>query len=172
MMNMFFDVFNLTEGFGINTNIFDTNIINLAIVISFVGDALKSLLKNREQLIIANIQEAEKREKEAIEKLNSAKNKLINSQQKVKEISDQSFITAQTEKEKYKKQTVEDIERLQKLKQETILFQQQKAIKQISKQVITLALNQVYKKIENRYDGVFQNSVNNFYLALFRNYQK
>lgn len=76
------------------------------------------------------------------------------------------------EKDKYKKQTIEDIERLEKLKQDTIVFQQQKAIKQLSKQVITLALEQVYKKIENRYDRVFQTSVNNFYIALFRNYQK
>ncbi|BEI31688.1 CF0 ATP synthase subunit I (chloroplast) [Bryopsis sp. KO-2023] len=167
---------NLTESFGINTNIFDTNIINLAvviaIVISFVGDALKSLLKNREQLIVSNIQEAVKREEEAIEKLNNAQKKLISSQQKVTEIKQQSLVTAETEKEKYKKQTVEDIERLKKLKQDTILFQQQNAIKQLSKQVINLALKQVYKKIENRYDGLFQNSVNNFYIALFRNYQK
>ena len=76
------------------------------------------------------------------------------------------------EKDKYKKQTIEDIERLEKLKQDTIVFQQQKAIKQLSKQVITLALEQVYKKIENRYDRVFQTLVNNFYIALFRNYQK
>lgn len=167
---------NLTESFGINTNIFDTNIINLAvviaIVISFVGDALKSLLKNREQLIISNIQEAVKREEEAIEKLNNAQQKLISSQQKVTEIKQQSLVTAEMEKEKYKKQTVDDIERLKKLKQDTILFQQQKAIKQLSKQVINLALKQVYTKIENRYDRLFQNSVNNFYIALFRNYQK
>ncbi len=123
-------------------------------------------------MIIANIQEAEKREAEAIEKLNAAKLQLENSRQKVGEIREQSLITAETEKEKYQKQTIEDIERLEKLKQETIIFQQQKAIKQLSKQVITLALKQVYKKIENRYDGQFQNSVNNFYIALFRNYQK
>lgn len=76
------------------------------------------------------------------------------------------------EKDKYKNQTIEDIERLKKLKQDTIVFQQQKAIKQLSKQVITLALEQVYKKIENRYDRPFQISVNNFYISLFRNYQK
>ena len=94
------------------------------------------------------------------------------SQTKVTEIKKQSLTTAELEKAKYKKQTIDDIERLKKLKQETILFQQQKAIKQLSRQVISLALKQVYKKIENRYDGVFQTSVNNFYIALFRNYQK
>ena len=141
-------------------------------MISFVGDALKSLLKSREQLIVSNIQEAKKREEEAIEKLNIAKNQLITSQEKVIEIKKQSLLTAEMEKDKYKKQTIEDIERLDKLKHDTIVFQQQKAIKQLSKQVINLALEQVHKKIENRYDRVFQTSVNNFYIALFRNYQK
>jgi len=41
------------NGFGINTNILETNIINLAvviaIVISFVGDALRELLETRRQ---------------------------------------------------------------------------------------------------------------------------
>nr|AYC64534.1 ATP synthase CF0 subunit I [Pseudoderbesia arbuscula] len=144
----------------------------ITVVISFVGDALKSLLQNREQLIVSNIKEAEKREEEAIQKLNIAKNQLQDSQKKVIEIREQSLTTVELEKAKYKKQTIDDIERLKKLKQETILFQQQKAIKQLSKQIISLALKQVYKKIENRYDGVFQTSVNNFYIALFRNYKK
>ncbi len=123
-------------------------------------------------MIVSNIKEAEKREEEAIQKLNIAKNQLQDSQKKVIEIREQSLTTVELEKAKYKKQTIDDIERLKKLKQETILFQQQKAIKQLSKQIISLALKQVYKKIENRYDGVFQTSVNNFYIALFRNYKK
>jgi len=41
------------HGFGFNTNILETNVINLAVVIavvvSFVGDAVRELLKNRKK---------------------------------------------------------------------------------------------------------------------------
>ena len=41
------------HGFGINTNILETNVINLAVVIAvvvtFVGDAVRELLENRKK---------------------------------------------------------------------------------------------------------------------------
>ena len=56
-LTLFFDPF-LGNGFGFNTNILDTNIINLSVVIfivvSFVGDALKALLENRKNAILNN----------------------------------------------------------------------------------------------------------------------
>jgi len=58
--------------FGFNGNILETNIINLAVVIgivvSFGGDALRSLLENRRQTILNNLQEAEQRAQEAQQK--------------------------------------------------------------------------------------------------------
>ena len=51
--------------FGFNGNILETNIINLAVVIgivvSFGGDALRSLLENRKQTILSSLQEADLR---------------------------------------------------------------------------------------------------------------
>lgn len=132
---------------------------------------MKSLLENRKQLILVNIQEAENREKEAIRQLQLAKENFEKSKQKAISIRDQSLKTAELEQQKYQKQMVDDINRLHKVKDETIVFQQQQAIKQITQRVIALAFQQVYSILENRYDSVFQNSVNNFYISLFRNYQ-
>jgi len=143
----------------------------IGVVFSFVGDALKSVLTNREQTILTNINEAEKRADEAQAKLMEAQQNFENSKQKALEVQKNSFITAEVEVAKCQKQGQEDIERLYKVKDETILFQEQKIIKEISQQIIRCALQQVYKKLENRYDDYFQNSVNNFYIALFRNYQ-
>ena len=46
-------------GFGFNTNVFETNIINLAavvgIVVSFVGKNLSSLLEDRKNTIVKNL---------------------------------------------------------------------------------------------------------------------
>jgi F0F1-type ATP synthase membrane subunit b/b' len=51
------------HGFGFNTNILETNVINLAVVIavvvSVVGDAVRELLKNRKETIINNLREAD-----------------------------------------------------------------------------------------------------------------
>ncbi len=70
----------LGEGFGFNGNILETNIINLsvviAIVVSFGGDALRSLLENRRQSILKTLQQADERAKEAQEKLLKAQNQL------------------------------------------------------------------------------------------------
>ena len=61
------------EGFGFNGNILETNIINLSVVVgvvvSFGGDALRSLLDTRKETILKNFEEVKQRSEEAREKL-------------------------------------------------------------------------------------------------------
>ncbi len=170
-----FSNFSMAEGFGLNTNILETNIINLAvvlaIVITFVGDALRSLLDNRKQTILNNFREADQRANEAQEKLNQAKLQLELAQKKAIQIREQGITTAEQEKKQTLRQTKEDIARLDQIKQETIQFQQQKAINEVSRQVVSLALNQVKEKLKTRVDSLFHASVNNFNIVLFTNYK-
>lgn len=170
-----FTTFSSGEGLGFNTNILETNIINLAVVlgvvISFVGDALRSLLDNRKQIILKNLQEADQRANEAQEKLSEAKAQFELAQKKAVEIKEQSILTAEQEKKQSILQAEQDALRLEELKQETLLFQQQKAVSEISQQVITLALKQVREKLNNRLDANFHTSVNNFNIVLFTNYK-
>ena len=53
----------LGNGFGINTNILETNIINLSVVITIViyavGGALTGLLENRKRLIVESFNKAD-----------------------------------------------------------------------------------------------------------------
>ncbi len=55
----FFAQIPLGESFGFNFNILETNLINLSVVIgivvSFGGNALRSLLDNRKQTILTNL---------------------------------------------------------------------------------------------------------------------
>jgi F-type H+-transporting ATPase subunit b len=165
----------LGEDFGFNGNILETNLINLSVVIgvvvSFGGDALKSLLENRKQTIIVNLQEAEQKATEAQEKLNEARTQLELSQKKAFEIREQGIFNAEQEKKQCIRQTQDDALRLEELKHETIRFQQQKAINQVSKQVISLALSQVREKLKKPLDSSFHSSVNNFNIVLFTNYK-
>ena len=54
-----------TEGFGLNTDIFDTNIINLIIVIAvlvwFLKGFLGGILERRRESILADLKDAEER---------------------------------------------------------------------------------------------------------------
>nr|YP_009105534.1 CF0 subunit I of ATP synthase [Lobosphaera incisa]AIT94209.1 CF0 subunit I of ATP synthase [Lobosphaera incisa] len=171
----FFTTVPLGEGFGFNGNILETNIINLTVVIgivvSFGGDALRSLLENRKQIILNNLQQADQRAKEAQEKLQQAKTQLELAKNKASEIRQQGNITAEQEKKQCIRQTQDDIMRLEEFKQNTLRLQQQKAINQVSQQVVSLALTQVKEKLNNRLDSAFHASVNNFNIVLFTNYK-
>ena len=61
------------------------------------------------------------------------------------------------------------IQRLEKLKEEALLSQQQKALKSLSKEFIQYSLNQVQKKLQSRVDFKFQVAMTNFYISLIRN---
>lgn len=140
------------HGFGINTNIFETNIINLAVVIaivvSFVGQALRELLDNRKKNILQNIDAADARAKEVEEKMNQAKLQLASAEKKAMEIREQGSISAEREKKVCIEQATEETARLKQVKQDTIYLQQQKAIQHISQQIVSLSLKQVREKLK------------------------
>nr|AYC64270.1 ATP synthase CF0 subunit I [Pseudobryopsis hainanensis] len=155
----------------VSTPTFLTQIF-IGIVVSFVGDALKSLLENRQQTVIFNLQEAQQRAQEAQKKLIVAREQLESARSQAKIVHEQSESAINQEKQKLETGLRNDVARLQAFKQSSLALQKQRAVQQVSKQVITLALKQVRTKLTGRYDRVFQTSVNNFYVALLRNYQR
>jgi F-type H+-transporting ATPase subunit b len=165
----------LGNGFGFNTNILETNIINLAVVIavvvSFVGDALRSLLETRKQTILNNLREADQRAIEAQEKLSQAQTQLELSKKKAAEIREQGMTTAEQDKLQTIRQAENDVQRLEELKNETISLQQQKALGEISKQLITLAFNTVREKFKNPVRSSFHIEFNNLNIIFFTSYK-
>jgi len=164
----------LGEGFGFNGNILETNIINLAvvvgIVVTFVGDALRSLLENRRQSIVNALQHAEQRAQEAKAKLATAQAQVDRAKEKAEAIRQQGRQAADQERASFAAQTKVDAERLQSGKEENLLLQQQKAVAHVSQKVIALALAKVREKLTQRLDATFHESVNNFNVVQFTNY--
>lgn len=162
------------EGFGINTNVFETNIINLAavvaIVISFVGKNLSSLLEDRRKTILTNLQEASQRAAEAQEKLTQAKNQLQLATQKAKEIREEGILRAQQEVNNCISQHEERLSKLEEFKQETIEFYQQKAFKQAYVYVISRIMSRVKERLNSGLDATYHVVVNNFYVSRFTEY--
>jgi F-type H+-transporting ATPase subunit b len=55
----------MRHGFGFNTNLLETNVLNLRvvvrIVVKVVGESLRELLDQRRQTILSTLQEADKK---------------------------------------------------------------------------------------------------------------
>ncbi len=164
----------LAEGFGINTNIFETNIINLAavvaIVISFVGKNLSALLEDRKKTIVNNLQEASQRAAEAQERLNVAKNQLELAKKKATEIREEGVLRATQEIQNCVSQHEERLSKLEEFQQETVQFYQQKAFKQAYMYVISKIMSRVKERLSKGLDATYHVVVNNFYVSRFTEY--
>jgi F-type H+-transporting ATPase subunit b len=178
-MNLLITIMSLPaeeEGFGFNTNIFETNVINLAavlgIVIFFVGKNLTALLETRQQTILNNLREADLRATEAQEKLNKARLQLQTAEKKAAEIRSEGSAKAQLEKTNCMNQYQADLVRLEQYKQETLGFYQQKAFRQVYVSLVSCALNNVKEKFKKPLDDQFHITVNNYFIARFAEYNR
>uniref|UniRef100_UPI0030DFAD4F ATP synthase CF0 subunit I n=1 Tax=Herniaria glabra TaxID=115624 RepID=UPI0030DFAD4F len=132
------------ESFGVNTDILATNLINLSVVIGvlifFGKGVLNDLLDNRKQRILNTIRNSEELRGRAIERLENARARL----RKVEMEADQFRVTGYSEIEREKmnliNSTYKTLEQLENYKNETIHFEQQRAINQVRQRVFQQAL--------------------------------
>nr|YP_010828182.1 ATP synthase CF0 subunit I [Santalum acuminatum]WFF45200.1 ATP synthase CF0 subunit I [Santalum acuminatum] len=131
-------------GFGFNTDILATNPINLSVVLGvlifFGKGVLSDLLDNRKQRILNTIRNSEELRREAVEQLEKARSHL----QKVKTEADQFRVNGYSEIEREKSNLINStykiLEQLENYKNETIQFEQQRAINQVQRRVFQQAL--------------------------------
>jgi F-type H+-transporting ATPase subunit b len=161
-------------GFGINTNIFETNIINLAavvgIVVSFVGNNLTALLEDRKKTILSNLEEANKRALEAQEKLATAKAQLESAKKKAQEIREEGVSRATSEINTVISQHELRLSKLDEFKNETVQFYQQKAFKEAYLYVVSRIMTRVRERLNRGLDSTYHVVVNNFYVSRFTEY--
>jgi len=135
----------LRQGFGVNTNLFETNVLNLAVVvgvvIKVVGDSLRSLLDQRRQSILSTLQEADLKAKKAKERLEAAQRTLEEARLRVQEIRIQTVQAIEREKSIAQKQLERDLNRIRDSRDQAIQLERQRTIQLISHQISNLALN-------------------------------
>nr|YP_009175765.1 ATP synthase CF0 B subunit [Astragalus mongholicus var. nakaianus]YP_009242959.1 ATP synthase CF0 B subunit [Astragalus mongholicus]YP_009760374.1 ATP synthase CF0 B subunit [Astragalus gummifer]YP_010832471.1 ATP synthase CF0 B subunit [Astragalus oxyglottis]YP_011030527.1 ATP synthase CF0 subunit I [Astragalus leucocephalus]WFG52060.1 ATP synthase CF0 B subunit [Astragalus melilotoides]WNV61024.1 ATP synthase CF0 subunit I [Astragalus membranaceus]ALH42756.1 ATP synthase CF0 B subunit [ len=138
--------------FGFDTDILATNLINLSVVLGvliFFGKGvcasclfqrLSDLLDNRKQRILRTIRNSEELREGAIEQLEKARARL----RKVETEADRFRVNGYSEIEREKLNLINSInttlEQLENYKNETIQFEQQKAIHQVQQRVLQQAL--------------------------------
>nr|QTC32835.1 ATP synthase CF0 B subunit [Hibiscus cannabinus]QYJ56801.1 ATP synthase CFO B subunit [Hibiscus sabdariffa] len=130
--------------FGVNTDILATNPINLSVVLGvlifFGKGVLSDLLDNRKERILNTIRNSEELREGAIERLEKARARL----RKVEMEADQFRVNGYSEIEREKlnliNSTYKILEQLENYKNETIYFEQQRAINQVRQRVLQQAL--------------------------------
>lgn len=130
--------------FGFNTDILATNLINLSVVLGglifFGKGVLNDLLDNRKQRILNTIRNSEELRGGVIEQLEKARTRL----RKVEIETDQYRVNGYSEIEQkilsLRTSASTTLEQLEKNKNETIHFEQERAINQIRQRVFQQAL--------------------------------
>jgi len=129
-------------GFGLNFNILDTNLINLAIILSvlvyFGRGFLGKILLERRQKIETAIQDAEKRKKDAAASLADQQQKLAQAQTEAGRIRAAAEESAKKAKETILTQTEQDIH-----------SQQERIIAELRQRVVAMALEQAESRLKS-----------------------
>nr|YP_009092753.1 ATP synthase CF0 subunit I [Bomarea edulis]AIR12589.1 ATP synthase CF0 subunit I [Bomarea edulis] len=130
--------------FGFNTDILATNPINLSVVLGvlifFGKGVLNDLLDNRKQRILSTIRNSEELRKGAIEQLERARARLRKVEIEADEYRMNGYSEIEREKENLINATCDSLERLKNYKNETLHFEQQRAINQVRQRVFQQAL--------------------------------
>ena len=102
--------------FGLNFNLFETNIVNLAIVIfglyKFLPNFLGGILERRRAIILADLKDAEERLATATSALSQAQKDLADAQQKAEQIRADGKARAEAIRLDSEKRTVEEMARV------------------------------------------------------------
>jgi F-type H+-transporting ATPase subunit b len=140
-------------GFSLNTNILDTNLINLAIIITvlfvFGRKVVGNTLKTRRENIETAIKSAEQRAKDAAEKFKEAQQNLDRATAEAERIKKAAQVNAQAAKEAILAQAAVDIERLQEAGAADLSAELDKAIAQLRQKVVAQALQKVEAQLKS-----------------------
>lgn len=144
----------LAEGFGFNTNLLETNILNLAVVLPLVfslgKDTLTSILDTRREKILSSLRSADDRFKQAQLELDAAKSELALAADKVKEIQNEGQKTMEALRLEETKRYEELHQRFDDLKTETIRLEEEKVVNAFRQQLINVAFEKAIEGIRSR----------------------
>jgi F-type H+-transporting ATPase subunit b len=131
-------------GFGFNTDLFETNVLNLrvvlGIVVTFVGDALRTLLDQRRQIILATLQEVDKKAKEIQQRLEDARKSVETARLRAEEIRNQAIQAVDKENITIQRQLKDELNRLQERGRQGIQLERQRIIQFVAQQVANMTL--------------------------------
>jgi F-type H+-transporting ATPase subunit b len=138
-------------GFGLNLDILETNVINLAILVGvlivFGRKALTNILSERRLKIETEISEVEQRVKEAASVLAESQQNVAKAQAEAERILQAAQGNAKVAKDAILARAKDDVERLKAATVADLGAEQDRAIAQVRQQVVAMALEKAESQL-------------------------
>ena len=147
-------------GFGLNLDLFETNIINLAIVIAglvwFLKGFLGGILQRRRDAILADLSDAEQRLAKASEALAAAQKDLAQAQLKAETIRSEAQVRAEAIRLDSEKKTVEEMARLKQESASDLDSEAARVTAQLRREAARLAIEKALASLPSKLDASAQ----------------
>ena len=147
-------------GFGLNLNLFETNIINLAIVIfalyKFLPNFLGGILERRRAGILADLKDAEERLAAATSSLAQAQSDLAAAQQKADQIRTDGKARAEAIRLDSEMRTIEEMARLKQGATADLNAEAARVSNQLRREAARLAIEKALATLPGKLDDKAQ----------------
>ncbi len=159
-----------TEGFGLNFNLFETNIINLSLVVfglyKFLPGFVGGILERRRSAILQDLNDAEHRLDAATKALDAAKNDLASAEQKAQKIRNDCKLRAEAIRLESEKRTVEEMARIKQGAASDLNAEALRVSTQLRREAARLAIEKALSVLpakldENSQDRFLRDSIKN-----------
>ena len=159
-----------SEGFGLNLNIFETNIINLAVVVfglyKFLPGFLGKILERRRTSILSDLKEAEDRLAQAKDSFSKAKDELASAKEKADKIRNDCKARAEAIRLDSEKRTVEEMARIKQGAASDLNAEAARVTSQLRKEAAELAIEKALALLPKKLDS---NTQDNFLKQSIKN---
>lgn len=147
-------------GFGLNLNLFETNIINLAIVIAglvwFLKGFLGGILDRRRQAILSELKDAEERLAAATTSLAAVKKDLADAQLRAESIRAEGAARAEAIRLESEQRTVEEMARLKQDSAADLDAEAARVTGQLRREAARLAIEKALTALPGKLDAKAQ----------------
>ena len=146
-----------SEGFGLNLNLFETNILNLAVVIfglyKFLPGFIGKILEKRRSTILTDLKDAEERLTQAKNSLSKAKEELSSAKQKAEKIRNDCKARAEAIRLESEKRTVEEMARIKQGAASDLNAEAARVTSQLRKEAAELAIEKALAMLPKKLDS-------------------
>ena len=152
-----------TEGFGLNFNLFETNILNWAVVVfglyKFLPGFLGKMLQKRREGILFELKDAEDRLLKATQALEKAKTDLSLAEEKASQIKADSLKRSESIRMESEKKAIEEMARIKQSAISDESSEASRAISQLRKEAVELAIKKALDSLPKRLDQATQENL-------------
>ena len=162
----------VATGLSLNTNILDTNLINLAVVIGilvyFGKQILQQTLDSRKEKIVTKIEDAKKQYEEVKQTLLEAKKLLSEAKVKELEIRANGDLDKKRQIQLLIEANKEALKRLESVKDIAVQLEQQKVVQDLRNYVISSAFTQAEEFLKHHIAPDLHVRINDYQLGILK----